>query len=62
MAKDVRVSVRLPAQTLKRIDQLTQSDQELSESNRSRTVRALIERGLETTHRGDAPPTIRRRA
>ena len=60
--KTARVSTRVTEETLKRIDRLTGSEVELSESNRSRTVRILIERGLETTVRGDTPPAVRRRA
>ena len=61
-AKTARVSTRVTQDTLKRIDNMAASDGDLSESNRSRTVRVLIERGLETTVRGDTPPAVRRRA
>ena len=60
--KTMRVAVRLPVDTVKRIDRLTSSDLDMGESNRSRTIRILIERQLETTVRGDTPPTVRRRA
>ena len=58
----VRVAVKLSSETVSRIDRLVKQDESANESNRSRIIRVLIERGLETTVRGDTPPAVRRRA
>jgi metal-responsive CopG/Arc/MetJ family transcriptional regulator len=62
--KHTRVAVRFPDETLRQIDRLNAEDKGLGESNRSRTIRILTEKGLESIRRGetsaDAPTTKRR--
>ena len=62
--KHTRVAVRFPDETLKQIDRLNADDKGLGESNRSRTIRILTEKGLEVM-RGETEsnsPATKRRA